>query len=355
MLTKRRKQVMATQAVVAASPSGDLLLQPQQPPAVAGSSGQRAFVPSPDGPAQRDASHVVGWDRVAERCRAFGGELLCVAIGVIGLPAVNSDFSRSAGDHAIAEFHHRLELAGGDDCVVERVGGSCFLAVLTSGGSDRLVVQRFLNVARRPIAGPHGVVVLGCAAGVSVGHSRRPLVLIDRAVRNLDAALERGAGSSEWVDSSPRLKPTPVDLAAPLLAAVQRGEIVAAFQPVVSLLAGDIIEFEALARWPGHDDVSPRRMVELARDIGILGEFRTCVVTLGRRVAPTAPRIGDSASGLDRRHRQRVCVARHSRRRCSQCSPPLASRRRGCRSRSPTPSRNQTWPRLHPPSKRSAA
>ena len=46
----------------------------------------------------------------------------------------------------------------------------------------------------------------------------------------------------------------------------------------MSLLAGDIVEFEALARWPGHDDVSPRRMVELARNIGILGEFRTCVV-----------------------------------------------------------------------------
>ena len=89
----------------------------------------------------------------------------------------------------------------------------------------------------------------------------------------------RGAGTSEWVESSWRLKTTPLDLAAPLLAAVQRGEIVAAFQPVVSLLAGDIIEFEALARWPGHEDVSPRRMVELARDIGILGEFRTCVVT----------------------------------------------------------------------------
>ena len=238
------------------------------------------LIPSIGGPSNHnDASPVVGWDRVAERCRAFEGELLCVAIGVVGLPAINSDFSRSAGDYAIAEFHHRLLLAGGDDCVVERVGGTHFLAVRPSGGGDRLVVQRFLNVARRPIAGPHGVVVLGCAAGVSVGHPRRPLVLIDRAVRNLEAALVRGAGTSEWVESSWRLKTTPLDLAAPLLAAVQRGEIVAAFQPVVSLLAGDIIEFEALARWPGHEDVSPRRMVELARDIGILGEFRTCVVT----------------------------------------------------------------------------
>jgi EAL domain-containing protein (putative c-di-GMP-specific phosphodiesterase class I) len=75
------------------------------------------------------------------------------------------------------------------------------------------------------------------------------------------------------------VKTTPLDLAAPLLAAVQRGEIVAAFQPVVSLVGGDIVEFEALARWPGHEDVSPRSMVELARDIGILSEFRTCVVT----------------------------------------------------------------------------
>jgi EAL domain-containing protein (putative c-di-GMP-specific phosphodiesterase class I)/GGDEF domain-containing protein len=238
------------------------------------------LIPSIGGPTNHnDASPVVSWDLVAQRCRAFQGELLCVAIGVVGLPAVNSEFSRSAGDYAIAEFHHRLVLAGGDDCVVERVSGSSFLALLTSGGGDRLVVQRFLNVARRPIAGPHGVVVLGCAAGVSVGHPRRPLVLIARAVRNLEAALVRGAGTSEWVESSSRLKTTPLDLAAPLLAAVQRGEIVAAFQPVVSLLAGDIIEFEALARWPGHEEVSPRSMVELARNIGILGEFRTCVVT----------------------------------------------------------------------------
>jgi EAL domain-containing protein (putative c-di-GMP-specific phosphodiesterase class I)/GGDEF domain-containing protein len=255
------------------------------------------LIPSIDGPTNPiDSSPVVGLDRVAEKCRALHGELLCVAIGVVGLPAVNSDLSRSAGDYAIAEFHHRLLLAGGDDCIVERVGGTCFLALRTSGGSDRLVVQRFLNVARRPIAGPHGVVVLGCAAGVSVGHPRRPRVLIDRAVRNLEAALERGAGTSEWVESSRLLKTTSLDLAAPLLAAVQRGEIVAAFQPVVSLLGGDIVEFEALARWPGHEDVSPRSMVELARDIGILGEFRTCVVTsavdlLRRHVGSEALRL----------------------------------------------------------------
>ena len=254
------------------------------------------LIPSIDGPTNHnETSRVVGWDRVAEQCRAFDGELLCVAIGVIGLPTVNSDFSRSAGDYAIAEFHHRLVNAGSDDCVVERVSGTCFVALLPAGGGDRLVVQRFLDVARRPIAGPHGVVVLGCAAGVSVGHPRRPLDLIDRAVGNLEAALVRGAGTSEWGDSSRRLKTTPLDLAARLLAAVQRGEIVAAFQPVVSLLTGDITEFEALARWPGHQDVSPRRMVELARDIGILAEFRTCVVTsavglLGRHVGSQALR-----------------------------------------------------------------
>jgi|GEM_PF-2894533 len=265
------------------APHGSFDVVVGAPRPTSGDDARRSLVmliPLIGGPGNHtDTSRVVGWDRVAERCRAFEGELLCVAIGVVGLPAINSDFSRSAGDYAIAEFHHRLMLAGGDECVVERVSGTWFVALLTSGGGDRLVVQRFLNVARRPIAGPHGVVVLGCAAGVSVGHPRRPLVLVDRAVRNLEAALVRGAGTSEWVESTWRLKPTPLDLAAPLLAAVQRSEIVAAFQPVVSLVAGDIIEFEALARWPGHEDVSPRRMVELARDMGILREFRTCVVT----------------------------------------------------------------------------
>src|SRR4029078_5786953 len=37
-----------------------------------------------------DASRVVGWDRVAERCRALEGELLCVALGVVGLPDIHT-------------------------------------------------------------------------------------------------------------------------------------------------------------------------------------------------------------------------------------------------------------------------
>ena len=248
------------------------------------------LVPSFDAPAEPDDTPpVVGWDRVAERCRAFEGDVLCIAVGVVGLTAVNAHFGRGAGDAAIAEIHHRLAHTGGDDCVVERVSGTCFLALLPSGAGDRPTVQLFLDAVRQPITGPFGVVVLGSAAGVSVGQPRRPLFLIDRAVGNLQVALGRGAGTSEWGESVSRMKTTLPDLAARLLGAVQEGDIVAAFQPVVSLDAGEIIEYEALARWPGHEYVNPRRMVELAGDIGVQGEFRSCVVAsavdlLGRHV-----------------------------------------------------------------------
>lgn len=116
-------------------------------------------------------STVVGWKYVAERCVTSADEVLCVAIGMVGLQAVNADFCRSTGDFAIGEIHRRLRAVGGPDCIVERVDGGCFLAVLSSGDGDRLAVERFLNVSRQPIEGPHGAIVLGLAVGVSSGPS----------------------------------------------------------------------------------------------------------------------------------------------------------------------------------------
>jgi EAL domain-containing protein (putative c-di-GMP-specific phosphodiesterase class I)/GGDEF domain-containing protein len=228
--------------------------------------------------ARNNGSHVVGWDQVAEQCLTLVGPLLCVAVGVVGLEAVNSDFCRSTGDLAIAEIHRRLRLDAGEGSVVERIGGSRFLAVLPSGGDDRLAVERFLHVARQPIAAPSGDVALACCAGVSTGPSRAPRVLFDCAVRKLERAQERGAGSIEWIASSSQPRVLLARLAVPMLAAVAADEIAAAFQPVVSLISGDIVELEAFARWPAHEKVSPESMVEVARDLGILGDFRSSVL-----------------------------------------------------------------------------
>jgi predicted signal transduction protein with EAL and GGDEF domain len=228
---------------------------------------------------QNCSSRVVGWEEAAERCRALVPDVLCVAIGVVGLPAVNADFSRSTGDFAIAEVHRRLRLAVGEEGMVARIGGIRFLALSPCNGHDQLSVDRFVDAVRRPIVAPLGEVILGCAAGATLGRSRTPLVLFDRAVRNLEHALERGAGSIEWIASSNPHRNTPARLATQLSAAVVKSEIGAVFQPVVSMLTGEIVEYEAFARWSEHGEVGPMSMIDLAEDIGIMDELRASVLS----------------------------------------------------------------------------
>ena len=94
------------------------------------------LVPSIGGRTNRcDAAQIVGWNRVGQQCPVFDGELLCVALGVVGLSAVNPGFCRSAGDYAIAAQHARLVSAGclfaqGSPCgapqVAEAIGSKLF-------------------------------------------------------------------------------------------------------------------------------------------------------------------------------------------------------------------------------------
>ena len=229
-----------------------------------------------NGPNSR--SRVVGWEDVAEQCSTLAPDLLCVAIGVVGLPAVNADFSRSTGDFAIGEIHRRLRLAVGNGGIAERIGGGRFLALMPCSGDNQLSVERLVDAVRRPITAPLGDVVVGCAAGATLGRSRTPLVLFDRAVRNLEHALDRGAGSTEWSGPFRQPRTAPARLAAQLSVAVAKREIGAVFQPVVSVFSGEIVEYEALARWPENGDVGPVSMVALAKDIGILDDLRASVL-----------------------------------------------------------------------------
>ena len=229
--------------------------------------------------ARSEGSPIVALEQVAEACRVLGGDLLCVAVGAVGLEGVNSDFSRSTGDSAIAEIHRRLRFAGGDGCVVERIDGGRFLVLVAAGGDGPMRVRRLMNAARRPIGSPLGDVVLGCAAGVTVGPSRAPLVLFDGAIRRLERALERGAGTIEWVDASNRPRNVSARLAAPLLVAVAAGEIVAEVHPVVWLSSGAVMELEASATWPAQEDLTSLRLIEVARNIGMLADLRAAFLT----------------------------------------------------------------------------
>ena len=242
---------------------------------------------------------ITPWADVAERVAALDCDALCVAIGIVGLQSVNESFSRSAGDAVITEIVRRFVAITPVGAVVERITGDRFMiACPRQAAGDRLVTD-IMRVVHESISTRLGEAAVGCAAGVTAGPSGPSLVLLDRADRNLSVALGRGVGTIEWLDLT-RPKPVLVSgrLGAPLRAAVAKRAISAHFQPVVELLTGDVVEYEALARW--KDDAGDSHLaahfIAVAEDTGVVGEVGSQILASALELWAQMSTILDQAS-----------------------------------------------------------
>jgi predicted signal transduction protein with EAL and GGDEF domain len=216
---------------------------------------------------------IAPWADVAELVAGLDCDALCIAIGLVGLRSVNESFSRSAGDTVITELARRLMSITPTGTVVERISGDRFIIVSPIEGDNDRRVAHIMRAVREPIDTRLGAAVVGCAAGVTTGRSSPSLVLLDRADRNLSVALGRGVDTIEWNDMPrPRLLQTGARLGAPLRAGVAKRAISAHFQPVIELATGDVVEYEALARW--LDDEGNHHLaahfIGVAEDTGVV-------------------------------------------------------------------------------------
>ena len=248
---------------------------------------------------------IVPWAEVAERVGSIDGDALCIAVGIVGLRSVNNSFSRSVGDAVITEIARRFAVVAPGGSVIERIAGDRFVIVSPNAGDGDRRLADIMATVHEPIDTRLGAATVGCSAGMTTGPARPPLVLLDRADRNLSVALGRGAGTIEWSDLT---RPQPVFVAgrlgAPLRAAVAKRAISAHFQPVVELATGRVVEYEALARW--QDDKGDHHLaahfIAVAEDTGVLRE-------VGRQVLGSSIQLFTHMSSvLERSNLPRVSV-----------------------------------------------
>lgn len=135
---------------------------------------------------------------VAARCQLVEGDIVVVAIRLIGMLAVDAVFGSSTRELIAAQVSANVRAVCDAHAVIERLAVGDFIVVLSSSGDDRRAVNRVLEAAGAPLTSPLGDVAVGFAAGVAVGDGRAPLQVIDRAACNLEAAAERGPGRFEW-------------------------------------------------------------------------------------------------------------------------------------------------------------
>ena len=202
---------------------------------------------------------------------------------------VNDSLGHAAGDALLREMTTRLRSCLRDGDTAARLGGDEFGILLEDVEDDDhcvRIAQRLLEALRVPFDVGDTEVTTGASIGVALGQEG-PSTPED-LMRNADLALydAKNAGKNRYAVFATKMHEAALarlSLTSDLRHAIDRGELVVYYQPLVALETGEITGLEALVRWnhPDRGMLQPGEFIALAEETGL-------IVPLGRAVLRTA-------------------------------------------------------------------
>jgi Amt family ammonium transporter len=222
--------------------------------------------------------------RAMERSkRRVGYHFAVLLLDLDRFKRINDSLGHLAGDTLLKGIARRLEACLRSVDTVARLGGDEFAVLLEEFGSTREVIEvadRIKEVLDRPFQISGHEVYCGASIGIVLrtqGYSTPEEIL-----RDSDTAMYRSKESGkDRLAFTRRMREAAVEnlrLENELRQGLKNGELALHYQPVVRVPGGELLGFEALARWnhPVRGMVSPARFIPLAEETGLilpLGEW----------------------------------------------------------------------------------
>jgi diguanylate cyclase (GGDEF)-like protein len=198
---------------------------------------------------------------------------------------INDSWGHAAGDELLTQVAARLSNACPDG-MCARLGGDEFAFLLedTDAAEAQHATRQITDSLGKafPIAGKEVKIHVSIGIAMTGPHASTAEELIRNADIAMYAAKQRGHGRSALYEHvlHSRLRQRS-RLALELEHAVDRGELVAHYQPVVSLADGTIRAFEALVRWPHPERglLAPGDFLDAAEESGLIVDVGRCVLS----------------------------------------------------------------------------
>jgi len=198
---------------------------------------------------------------------------------------VNDILGHQAGDDMLIEVARRLRGCVPTADVVARLGGDEFVVLLTACPDADEIAACIVRCLHVPVTIDGTVLRPSLSLGLaSLGADN---VGASELLRHADIAMyaAKAAGKNRFLRFHPDMMTALVqrtDMESGLQLAVSRGEISVDFQPIVSHRMGQVVKFEALARWDRDGErVPPSIFIPLAERTGLINEIGTEVMALG--------------------------------------------------------------------------
>jgi diguanylate cyclase (GGDEF)-like protein len=223
--------------------------------------------------------------------RAAGaGEIAVFLVDLDSFKPINDTYSHAAGDQVLIESARRLRSGVGEMGIVGRLGGDEFVcAVHDLSGTD--AAMEFAATLSATISHPIGWQQreLKIAASIGVAMTGNGPPAPPATVPALCSAADQAMFASKSSPSkgpvlyqeqlfAPRMTPDNKQI---LVDSIANETIMPFYQPKIHLPTGQIIGFEALARWthPVLGTRYPSEFLEQINEMGLQGDFMTSMTT----------------------------------------------------------------------------
>jgi diguanylate cyclase (GGDEF)-like protein len=225
------------------------------------------------------------YDRLGQALNRVGRHSTAAAVLFLDLDRfklINDSLGHGAGDKLLVSVAERLSnvLRGGDTAA--RFGGDEFVILCEDVSGERqaiAIAERIAAELDAPFTVGGDEVFVRTSVGIALATEpgARPEALIRDADAAMYRAKERGGGVYEVFDDQMRERAVRrMETENALHRALDRGEFVMHYQPIVQMATGALHGVEALARWehPQRGLVMPGEFIEAAEETGL-------IITLG--------------------------------------------------------------------------
>jgi diguanylate cyclase (GGDEF)-like protein/PAS domain S-box-containing protein len=217
-------------------------------------------------------------EQALERSARPGLQPAVIYLDLDGFKTVNDSLGHGAGDDLLREVAQRLTSAVRAGETVARLGGDEFAVLIEPCrrplDDAAMAAERILQVLSTPVELGEQTVRVSASLGIAAGSIDSDAASL---LRDADVAMYRAksAGKGQWVVYRSEMRTAAVErlqLETDLIHALDAGQFVLVYQPVVELRTEQVVGFEALIRWhhPTLGVVLPDSFIPLAEESGLI-------------------------------------------------------------------------------------